>query len=274
MNFLPPELTLAIYNYLNYKDILNLCQSNIHLANLCRDENFWRNLIYRRFPGASIPPEVDPKGYFKFLLQEYDVKVYVTDENYQLDLNDITKDQLSLLLDALLLVLNLHNYAIKIFDGLNIYTIKTRRQWPGSELYFNTEGNYRYEIGKLKQQLGLQKNIVLTSDYSIGYEFFISRNDYYISVENKGAGFYASRKSHLLDFIAYICSLSGPQGSTLNITQAYSKQVLSREWNLQYDPDIKKCSIEPLFLRIIDPQTNKIIYESSESDDPLWNIMF
>ena len=48
-SLLPAEIQVLIADYLTYQEILNFCQVEKSITNLCRDDDFWSSLLHHRY---------------------------------------------------------------------------------------------------------------------------------------------------------------------------------------------------------------------------------
>ena len=72
MSFLyqPTELLIEQLRYLPVQDLLNLCQTNLHLANLCRNPDLWRARIITDFPATDLRQIPNPQEAYLTEVQE------------------------------------------------------------------------------------------------------------------------------------------------------------------------------------------------------------
>ena len=78
-SLLPLEIQEEIASSLSYKEIINLCDVETALVNICADQDFWRGLILKRYPEYQGDPRftTDPQDLFR----------HVEENTYQIILN-------------------------------------------------------------------------------------------------------------------------------------------------------------------------------------------
>lgn len=232
MNSLPSELITAIYSYLDYKDILKLCQTNKQLNNLCEDPEFWKNLIYARFPESKIPENIHPREYFhsifKFNVTINMIAIYTSSQSYQIEYKNIDRNELSCILDAFLSVLpNRNRRGLNLSSHYNVIVIK----WLNN--IANIHGEFFDQalipIGQLRQKLNLPTNIVLQDSLiSAALQY-----GYGINTGSSIIGF--SQKELLSFFLKVLCDILGK--GKINISQIISfgnsKYILERTFQIE-----------------------------------------
>ena len=68
-SLLPLEIQEEIASSLSYDEIINLCNSQSFLLDICRDKDFWRGLILNRYSNYSDNPKFksDPQNLFRLI---------------------------------------------------------------------------------------------------------------------------------------------------------------------------------------------------------------
>nr|WIL03844.1 DNA-directed RNA polymerase subunit [Cedratvirus plubellavi] len=75
---LPLEMREVVASSLSYADILSLCRSDRAWREVCRDENFWRNLLLQRFPTAKLDENLSWKENYAQMERFMRRKFYIT----------------------------------------------------------------------------------------------------------------------------------------------------------------------------------------------------
>lgn len=85
---IPKELYNNIMFNLSYEEILNFCQVNITLANLCQGTQLWREMIASRYPEYMEHPDfmINPQSLFAELSTLYRVFLYPPNQPVRIEM--------------------------------------------------------------------------------------------------------------------------------------------------------------------------------------------
>ena len=68
------DVDLEILKSLEDKDLLNMCKTNKYLANLCKDDNFWKNRFEEKYNGLGYKPKKQTwKEYYIDSSKKYEI---------------------------------------------------------------------------------------------------------------------------------------------------------------------------------------------------------
>lgn len=267
-NWLPAELAVAIYGYLNYEDILRLCQTHVQLRNLCQDPDFWTSLIYERFPGVRIPPDVNPREYFRSLFLfnvVIDIKDSLEESPRQITFNDLSKDQLSCIVDAFLLT------SKTLLEAKTMTITIAQRQYI-------INADYRFitktadDINKLRKELNLPINLNISNQIVQFNPLLHGKPVWIVEVQGALGYFSKSRREYFTYFLEVLCWLVDTVNNWVKIYQDYNNNnILVREWLVINGV---KCTYHRNKIQLVEKFDFTPTYNSTNTKDPLWNIPF
>jgi hypothetical protein len=189
----PIEVLIYILSHLDYNSIINACNSNSQLKQVCQDPDFWKLIVRAKYPGIHIPEGINPQNYLRsadvkvtmivrdfcksFHVSEPTVQSYFTNSNndqlkgssdtsyltdYEVNVANLNNNQLKISLEALLATSyeTVYNKVINIKKGTLEYTICTRFDnnlvdYVNDKIVINLYGD---QITHTMNLLGLQNN--------------------------------------------------------------------------------------------------------------------
>jgi len=164
---IPIEVGLNYYSTLDYESLENLCRTDKTFNRLCRDPEFWKSLIYKRFGKTNIPSDRNPQSYYKSLIIKYDIRFswLSIDRRKEIqstlafNLKQIGSDDASIAIDVFdATVYPGFDRTIEVTYNKNIYTLQT----DFANNLNNVKGYLREtidEIDRLRGELELTSNI-------------------------------------------------------------------------------------------------------------------